>query len=95
METKRDIASEFERMEKEVYQKQRAVLSQLLPILSFSSRAEIITLARKLKEDEEKEDEARCFKEVLYYFNKLNRDGQQLFLKYMEMIAANPKYQKR
>lgn len=92
METKRDIASEFERMEKEVYQEQDAVLSRLLPILSLSSRAEIISLAQKLKENEE---EARRFKEVLYYFNKLNQEGQQLFLKYLEVMAANPKYRKK
>lgn len=92
LDTKPNAVTLLERMEKEVYQEQDAVLSRLLPILSLSSRAEIISLAQKLKENEE---EARRFKEVLYYFNKLNQEGQQLFLKYLEVMAANPKYRKK
>ena len=92
LDTKPNAVTLLERMEKEVYQEQDAVLSRLLPILSLSSRAEIISLAQKLKENEE---EARRFKEVLYYFNKLNQEGQQLFLKYLEVMAANPKFGKK
>ena len=78
--------------EKEAYQEQDAELSRVFPGLSLSSRAEVVSLAQKLKE---KEEEALYIKEVLYYFNKLNQRGQQLFLEYLEALVANPKYRKK
>ncbi len=38
--------------EKEAYQEQDAELSQIFPGLSLSSRAEVVSLAQKLKEKE-------------------------------------------
>lgn len=52
----------------------------------------MVSLAQKLKE---KEEEISRIKEVLYYFNKLNQRGQQLFLEYLEALAANPKNRKK
>lgn len=78
--------------EKEAYQEQDAELSQIFPGLSLSSRAEVVSLAQKLKE---KEEEALYIKKVLYYFDKLNQRGQQLFLEYLEALAANPKNRKK
>lgn len=52
----------------------------------------MVSLAQKLKE---KEEEALYIKKVLYYFDKLNQRGQQLFLEYLEALAANPKYRKK
>ena len=92
IETNRDIASELDRLKKEAYQEQDAELSRIFPGLSLSSRAEVVSLAQKLKE---KEEEALYIKKVLYYFDKLNQRGQQLFLEYMEALAANPKNRKR
>lgn len=92
VEPKRDATSELDRLKKEAYQEQDAELSQIFPGLSLSSRAEVVSLAQKLKE---KEEEALYIKKVLYYFDKLNQRGQQLFLEYLEALAANPKYRKK
>ena len=92
VEPKRDATSELDRLKKEAYQEQDAELSQIFPGLSLSSRAEVVSLAQKLKE---KEEEISRIKEVLYYFNKLNQRGQQLFLEYLEALAANPKNRKK
>ena len=54
--------------EKEAYQEQDAELSQIFPGLSLSSRAEVVSLAQKLKE---KEEEALYIKKVLY--QRINR----------------------
>ena len=94
----RKIETEFDQVkmvanaEAEAYKEQDLALHNIFPTLNLANRAEVVSLAKRLQESEISN---KYYRQILNSFEKLNDKGKEIALRYLEALAATPKYRKQ